>query len=102
MIRPRIVVDFGGEVQSLRKWAEEVGVCYDTVLRRWHVGVRDPDALLEGLDYVRRPITPEDIKWLRLTKYARSGQLDEWEIACDLIGVPRARADELKEALCSR
>lgn len=99
MIKPKILINIDGKMQSLRQWAQDVGVSYDTVLRRWHTGIRDADELLQGLEYVKRPITKADIEYLQETKYARSGQADEWQIACDLIGVPRIRAKELKEAL---
>ncbi len=101
MMKPKILVNFDGKARSLREWAQEVGVSYDTVLRRWHTGVRTEDGLLAGLGYVKRPITNADMEFLQETRYARAGQADEWQIACDLIGVPRCRAAELREVMGS-
>lgn len=108
-------VAMNGKRISLKALAEAFGVCYDSCLHRWHRGFRDPWELLygEGAKPIKITLTDEQLEWLQETKYARSGQTfskgkngvcrdDEWTIACDLIGVPRVFAEEVKEALCSR
>lgn len=102
-MKENIMVDFDGEPMPLKHWARKHGLCDSTLYYRWHRGCRDIDSLVKGLQpSPDAPITEEDIKYLRETKYARSGQWNEWEIACDLIGIGRHRAKEVKEALCSR
>lgn len=89
-----IRVNVDGEECSLRAWVESQGGSYDIALRRWHAGERDPERLIDGFKH--RPITKADIEWLKETRYARAGMVNEWEVACDLIGQPRCRARELK------
>lgn len=88
----KLTVD--GKEYSLRAWVESQGGSYDIALRRWHAGERDPEKLIDN--YLQKPITKADLQWLKETRRARKGMAEEWEIACDLIGQPRARADELR------
>lgn len=100
MNRPTIVVSFDGEPMSLKRWAAKHGLSYSTVLYRWNHGFRDFDGLTKGIQPSREaPITTADIEYLQETRYARRGQWNEWEIACDLIGIKRYRAPELKRAV---
>lgn len=99
MFYPEITVMFSGKPQSLKAWCNEMGGCYTTVLYRWHQGIRTPEDLLRGTRLARKEITKQDLQYLRETRFAREGQPDEWEIACDLIGVPHSRARELKGIL---
>ena len=99
MFRPEITVTFAGFLQSLKSWCNDMGGCYGTIYSRWRRGVRNEEELLMGTRLSRKEITEDDLEYLRETKYARSGQPNEWLIACDLIGVPHNRAKELKEAL---
>lgn len=39
----------------------------------------------------------KDIEWLKETRPARKGTKDEWKIACELLGISKHRADELRE-----
>lgn len=100
MSRPIIAVGFDGETTSLKAWATKHGFQYDTVLRRWHAGIRDPKLLSNGLIMTKpKPISQKDIEYLQETRYARRGMAYEWKIACDLIGVPRCRAEEVRKAV---
>ena len=99
MFYPEITVTFSGKPQSLKAWCNDMGGCYTTVLYRWHRGVRTAEGLLQGTRLARKEITKEDIEYLKETRYARAGTENEWIIACDLIGVPHNRRNELKELL---
>lgn len=112
MSKPILAVEIGedGQPVCLKAWAEKNGLNYTTVLHRWHMGARDPEALKQKLPTVKRkPITEEDIRYLQETRYYRRDQLptmgsgghrdSEWVIACDLIGIPRSRAEELRKAV---
>ena len=92
-------VEYEGEVYSLRTWCAMNRVGYDRALDRWHAGVRDPIELLYGSKEPPplRRITDDDIAFLRRTRYAREGQEDEWEIACDLIDQPHIRIPEIRK-----
>lgn len=86
-----------GRRYSLRTWAIVNGVSEDTALRQWLRGVRDPWELIgRGRE---RPLSEEEIKWLRETWPARRGTEGEWELACDLIGRPHSMADAVRVAL---
>lgn len=107
-------VYFNGKKVSLKALTIMFNVAYDSCLRRWNMGMRDPWELLfgRGAQPVKFTVTEDDLAWLRETRAYRKGQTattgrhgtkdGEWEIACDLIGIPRVFANELKEALCSR
>ena len=112
--RDKHSVRFRGKLISVKQLAEGFGVPYDSCLRRWHQGVRDPWKILfgEGGKPVEFKVTPEQIEVLQETRYYRRGQEatkgsgghrdSEWTIACDLIGIPRIFSEDLKEALCSK
>ncbi len=86
-----------GRRYSLRTWAIINGVSEDTALRQWLRGGRDPWELIgRGRE---RPLSEEEIKWLRETWPARRGTEGEWELACDLIGRPHTMADAVRVAL---
>ena len=89
--RPRIMITVDGKETSLRYWVESQGESYEKALRRWAMGERDPNKLIDGI--AKKKITEEGIKWLRATRWCRRGQPNEWEIACDLIGVPHSMAE---------
>ena len=102
-------ITYNGKKMSLRSWARMWGTNYDTALRRWKRGERDIWKLI-NMDGPRKfTISKEDREWLKATAFARKGQESfsqkykirdaEWDIACDLIGIPRAFANELKEAM---
>ena len=102
-------VKYNGKKLSLRSWARMWNTPYITALQRWKRGERDPWRLI-GFDGPRQfTITEDQKEWLKATAFARKGQESvgkkykmadsEWDIACDLIGLPRAFADELKEAM---
>lgn len=92
-------VEYEGNVYSLQAWCTANQVPYGRSLARWHEGVRDPIELLYGDNEVpKMPEIPEsDIRFLKKSRYAREGQKDEWEIACDLIAQPYVRIPEIKE-----
>lgn len=91
----RIVHD--GECHSLRGWSEMLGCPYSTAQQRYRNGIRD-FALLFGKDIALRPlnVSEQDIEWLRETRYARKGLKNEWQTACELLGINKHRAKELK------
>lgn len=92
-----IRIRVAGRRYSLRTWAIINSVSEDTVLRQWLRGVRDPWELIgRGRE---RPLSEEEIKWLRETWPARRGTRGEWELACDLIGRPHSMADAVRVAL---
>lgn len=109
MFRERRMVEFRGKQISLRSLADAFKVPYRSVLNRWNRGLTDPWELLFGAGAKPQKvrITKEQIAWLKDTKEFREGQTkvrgmdrdDEWEIACDLIGLPRVFVEEVKEAL---
>ena len=92
-----------GETKSLRQWAAEYGVAYHTAKYRWNNGFRDFDKLFSP-EQIRKPLYIPDwaVEWLRVTHRARAGQSNEWQIACELIGLPVGRAKELKKAMEGR
>ena len=104
-------VIYNGRKVSLKALAQAFGVSYDSCLHRWNRGYRDPWELMfgEGAGPIKFRVTPEQMKWLRETRACRKGQVQtkkgysridsEWVIACDLIGIPRVFANELKEAM---
>ena len=105
-------IEYHGKKISLRKWCALWNVSYNSALSRKKRGVRGKWKLL-GFDGPRPfPVTPEERTWLRETYFARKGQEaksqkykardSEWDIACDLIGMPRIFADELREAMDGR
>lgn len=87
-----------GETKSLRRWAEEMGCNYGTVKYRWQIGIRDFE-LLFGKEVALRPLNvrEQDIEWLKETRYARKGLKNEWQIACELLGINKHRAEELRK-----
>ena len=111
MWRERHYVKFNGKSITVRALADAFGVPYDACLSRYRRGYRDPWKVLFGPEGkpVEFTLTEEQRRWLQDTRWAREGQEPtrgsgghrdgEWEIACDLIGVPRAFAENLKEAM---
>jgi hypothetical protein len=105
---------YKGKRISLSALAEAFNVSYDTCLRRYNAGERDPWKLLFGPNGkpVKFSISDEDIEFLQETRHYRKDQKqvrgrtghsdNEWDIACDLIGIPRIFAKELEEAICSK
>lgn len=92
----RIVHD--GECHNLKVWAEMFGVPYRTTHYRCRNGIRDFD-LLFGKGTVLQPLNvrEQDIEWLKVTRYARKGLKNEWQIACELLGINKHRAGELRK-----
>ena len=99
MFSTRAKIEYGGEVFSLKAWCAANMVPYDRGLKRWHEGIRDPVELLYGDHGMPRmvKIPDADIRFLKKSRYARAGQPDEWQIACDLIAQPYVRIPEIKE-----
>lgn len=100
-IKRRVVVVDNVEV-PLFEWADKNNVSRTSVDYRWRHGVRDPEELIQGIsdtaeDCFLPPITTEMLEWLCETAYARKGMPDEWEIACELIGISKGHANKLKE-----
>lgn len=91
---------YNGETKSMRRWAEEMGCNYGTVKYRWQIGIRNFDMLFNGGNH-KTPLglTKEDIEWLRFTRDARRGMRNEWQIACELVGMSKYKADELRAFL---
>ena len=97
-----MTIEHDGKKKTLKAWASELGVPYQTARERWKKGIRQFDRLFcpyhagrkepPGKLYVSR----EALDWLTETRYARAGMPDEWEIACDLIGVSRFHAGTLR------
>lgn len=94
----RIVHD--GDCHSLKVWSELLGVPYNTAMYRYRNGIRDFERLF-GKGNSLRPlnIREQDIEWLKETRFARRGMRDEWKIACELLGISKHRARELKELI---
>lgn len=84
-----------GRLFTLREWAEHNQANYNSVTTRWEYGVRNPQKLVEGLcgDY---ELSASDFEYLTETERYRRGQYNEWQIACELIGWPESRAEELR------
>jgi len=95
----RTRVEFDGKAYSLQSWCTANSVPYSLGLARWEEGVRNPIELLYGEDKIpKMPEIPEsDIRFLKKSRYARKGQKDEWEIACDLIAQPYVRIPEIRK-----
>lgn len=95
-----VVVD--GETIPLLEWADMHRANRKDVVYRWRRGIRDANNLIRGLedtadDEVMPEITRDMLEWLQETKFARSGMVDEWQIACELIGISPEYAESLKE-----
>lgn len=92
-----------GDCHSLKVWAEMLGVPYRTAQYRWHNGIRDFEHLF-GKEYPLRSlnIREQDLEWLRETRHARKGMKDEWKIACELLGISKHRAGELRKLVEGR
>lgn len=97
--RNKYYVEHDGKHLSLKEWSTLLGVHYATALDRYQRGERDFYKLFKGGCIMPLRIRDEDIRWLRQTRWARKGQADEWLVACDLIGVPRIYADEIRGLL---
>ena len=91
-----------GQRVSLSKLARDNDISYNVMADRYRHGIRDPMNLVYGSTGKRpykikpRKIQKREIDWLVETRWARQGQPDEWNIACDLIGVSRSRAKEIQ------
>ena len=96
-------ITHNGETKSMRQWAGELGVNYGAVKWRWQQGIRRFETLFSG-GSARNPLrlTPDDIEWLEYTRKARKGMRNEWEIACELVGLSPYRADELRQFMEGR
>ena len=99
------LVTHDGVTMPLGSWARLLGANYHACVYRWKLGIRDFDSLMNGWnrDEVSQDqglsLSKESIDFLKATRYARAGQKDEWIIACDLAGVSRSYAEELKGML---
>lgn len=94
-----------GVTNRLPIWARIVGIPEQTVRSRYKRGKRTFEELFCPV-YSREKdkqqpfiVTKEMKRWLEETRYARRGRPDEWQIACELIGVSRSRAEELKKMM---
>lgn len=109
--KPRRTIIVRGREVFLSDWAEKHNADRVSVEYRWKCGIRDPYKLIQGLSGTAHeeplelpPITADMIEWLETTKFARSGMEDEWQIACELIGIEPKYAEQLKafwDELCS-
>lgn len=91
------LISHNGERKSLRQWAGEMGVNYGTVKYRWQIGIRDFDMLFQGGDPSSPDgLTQDDVEWLNFTRKARRGMKNEWELACELVGLSKYQAPALK------
>lgn len=93
----RIVIVRGKEI-PLYEWADLNCAKRVAVESRWNKGIRDPYALIRGLKGTATmpTITKEMVEWLEDTHFARRGSAKEWEIACELIGIHKNFAEQLK------
>lgn len=99
-----ITVEHDGQRKTLKAWANELGAPYMTAHERWKKGVRDFERLFLPYHALRKKapgiyLSEETRKWLEETRFAREGMPDEWEIACDLIGVSRLYSLALRRAM---
>jgi len=96
-------ITHNGQTKSMRQWAEDKGINYYTAKYRWQNGCRDFDELFSPEPRRKELYVPEwAVNWLRETHRARAGQSNEWQIACELIGLSAGRAKELKRVLEGR
>ena len=100
--KPRRMVIVRNKEMSLYAWADLNSAPRADVDKRWKIGIRDPFKLIQGIKGMSDggffpPITEEMIDWLNETAFARKGLPDEWEIACELIGISKVHAERLKE-----
>ena len=95
----KTLIEYEGQKYSLKGWCAANGASYEMGLRRWHDGVRDPVELIYGVDGIpkMKKISDADVEYLKKTRFARKGQKDEWEIACDLIAQPHIRIPEIRK-----
>ena len=101
---PRKILPTGfkvnGKLVSLRDWAAHNNVPYSTIHRRWQNGCKTEESLLKGyVSAESAEFTEQEIEWVKETRFARAGMTYEWKIACDLIGAPRYRAEEMRKAV---
>lgn len=94
-----------GVTRRLPIWARIIGIPEQTVRSRYKRGKRNFAELFCPV-YAREKdkeqpfiLTGEMRRWLEETHHARRGRPDEWEIACELIGVSRSRAKELEKMM---
>ena len=99
----QVKVTINGEEKSLRDWAKEYHISFDTIYARYKAGKSGED-LLRKANYKSHAIhgtkpvlSKENIRWLLDTRGARRGQLDEWEIACELIGADPSYSEWLRK-----
>lgn len=112
--KPRRMITVRDKEMSVLDWAMINAVRREDIDKRWRIGIRDPDKLIQGLvgtaeledefeASTKLPtISDEMVEWLQETKYARKGMPDEWQIACELIGVSPKCANELREYMEAR
>lgn len=99
-----------GREMPLYVWAKTNKADVRAVFNRWNNGIRDPYSLIRDLKgkavdpaKLSLPtITDDMIEWLNVTEFARKGQPDEWEIACELIGISAEYAKALREFMEGR
>lgn len=101
--RPRYYLTHEGRTLPLREWAAMYNVSYQTAVDRFRKGLSF-NKIFSNVPIKSMPlsVSEENIRWLEKTRYARAGQEDEWQIACDLIGVPRGFAEDLRRLLDDR
>lgn len=106
-------VTVDGRQIRLYDWAKMNGCSIGRIDGRWYMGVRDPYELIApskrkvktpeptpvDTEPMKMHLTEEQKTWLRETAYARTGMANRWEIACDLLGLPRSAADWVRREM---
>lgn len=99
-----VLLEHDGRRLTLKEWAEKKEIPHSVVHERWKNGVRRFDRLFCPYHALRKTaprifLTEEAKAWLRETEFARAGIPNEWEIACDLVGLSRASAGALRRMM---
>lgn len=105
-----ITVEINGETKTLREWAKENNLIYDTAFARYRSGKRGEELIkppkrktIKPRGHGKKPIlSPDNLEWLQKTAKYRKGQYNEWEIACELIGAHSSWAGWLKNEMEER
>lgn len=95
-----VVINIRGKPMTLTEIAEYSGLPYKIVYKQFRNGVRD-ESIMEWPDsYVPRTLADVDVQEIRdlcPIRYAWIGMKDGWRLACDLLGIPRTEAKQLKK-----
>lgn len=103
MAVPSIFVEHKGEMVCLNELSTMTGLNVSTLTVRYRNGLRGEDLIVPP-HHKKEEQTPQDltlseVEELRRLAFFSEGQQDHWKIMCDLAGINRKFAKEMKKVL---